>query len=309
MSDSHLGAGPGTGPAAPPEPLAAVAPSPARSEYAGQSADEVAGTYLAWFRRIRALFVAAAVVLGIAAIASLLVLDGWPLYFAFFVLMVGLAVLIRLLVNRRFATLVAILNTDCDVEKWRRVVERVREYSVRRRSSRALCDVYLSTADCEEMRYRDALDRLAWVDPRRSLVLGLGVFQNRAVCARELGNDAACDEAVAALRALVGRQRPGSKARSLAETQLADLVLRLKAPEAWDEADEAHARARRSAASSHRELVTWSLALAARRLAAGDHVEARSLLDERALAPMTPRQRRCRELLVGQLTHPVDDTN
>lgn len=292
MSDVRPGAAPGGVPSAPP---------PVRSEFADRSADEVADGYLAWFRRTRALYVAAAVVLGVVAIAGLLAFDSWPTYLVGLAAVVGLAMLIRLQVNRRFAALAAILNTDCDVEKWRRVVERVREHGLRHRRSRALCDVYLSTADCEGLRYRDALDRLAGVDPGRSLVLGLGVLQNRAVCARELGDEVACDESVAALRLLVGRRRPGSKARSLAEAQLADLVVRLKAPEAWDGADEAHAHTRHAAAASHRELVTWSLALAARCLAAGDVAGARALLDERVLAPMTPRQRLRREELAGRL--------
>lgn len=272
-----------------------------RSAFAEKSAEEIARSYLGWFRRLRVCCAAAAVVVGTVAVAGLVVLDSPALYLLGLVALVGIGVYIRWRVNREFRTLVAIINTDCDAEKWRGVISRVREHDVRRRRARSLCDCYLALADLEELRPADALARMAGLDFGRRSVLNVMLLQNRAVCANELGDVAARNASLAALRELVAGYRAGSKKRELAERQLADLELSLKPREAWDAEDEARARERVEAAPSHRERVSWALLLADRELLVGDAAAARRLLDESALAPMTPRAATRRAALLAQL--------
>lgn len=272
-----------------------------RSAFAEKSAEEIARSYLGWFRRLRVCCAAAAVVVGTVAVAGLVVLDSPALYLLGLVALVGIGVYIRWRVNREFRTLIAIINTDCDAEKWRGVISRVREHDVRRRRARSLCDCYLALADLEELRPADALARMAGLDFGRRSVLNVMLLQNRAVCANELGDVAARNASLAALRELVAGYRAGSKKRELAERQLADLELSLKPREAWDAEDEARARERVEAAPSHRERVSWALLLADRELLVGDAAAARRLLDESALAPMTPRAATRRAALLAQL--------
>ena len=229
-----------------------------RSAFAEKSAEEIARSYLGWFRRLRVCCTAAAVVVGTVAVAGLVVLDSPALYLLGLVALVGIGVYIRWRVNREFRTLVAIINTDCNAEKWRGVISRVREHDARRRRARSLCDCYLALADLEELRPADALARMA----------GLA--------------------SLAALRELVAGYRAGSKKRELAERQLADLELSLKPREAWDAEDEARARERVEAAPTHRERVSWALLLADRELLVGDAAAARRLLDRAALLAQLP---------------------
>lgn len=272
-----------------------------RSAFAEKSAEEIARSYLGWFRRLRVCCAAAAVVVGTVAVAGLVVLDSPALYLLGLVALVGIGVYIRWRVNREFRTLVAIINTDCDAEKWRGVISRVREHDVRRRRARSLCDCYLALADLEELRPADALARMAGLDFGHRSILNVMLLQSRAVCANELGDVAARNASLAALRELVAGYRAGSKKRELAERQLADLELSLKPREAWDAEDEARARERVEAAPSHRERVSWALLLADRELLVGDAAAARRLLDESALAPMTPRAATRRAALLAQL--------
>lgn len=272
-----------------------------RSAFAEKSAEEIARSYLGWFRRLRVCCTAAAVVVGTVAVAGLVVLDSPALYLMGFVALVGIGVYIRWRVNREFRTLAAIINTDCNAEKWRGVISRVREHDARRRRARSLCDCYLALADLEELRPADALARMAGLDFGRRSVLNVMLLQSRAVCANELGDVAARNASLAALRELVAGYRAGSKKRELAERQLADLELSLKPREAWDAEDEARVRERVEAAQTHRERVSWALLLADRELLVGDAAAARRLLDESALAPMTPRAATRRAALLAQL--------
>lgn len=275
--------------------------SDARSEFAEKSAEEVARAYLGWFRRTRACCAIAACVLGVAAVASLLVLDSWALYLLGLVALVGIGVWVRVRVNREFRTLADIINTDCDVEKWRGLIGRIREHDARRRRSRELCDCYLALADLEDGRAADALARMAGVDFGRRSLLNVMLYQNRAVCANELGDAAARDASLAALRELVAGYRAGSKSRALAGRQLASLELSLKPRETWGPADDARARELLEAAPSHRDRVSWALHLAERALLAGDAPAAQELLAEKNLAPMTPRAAARRAVLLARL--------
>lgn len=272
-----------------------------RSKFADKSADEVAQTYLGWFHRIRACCLVAVVVVGIAAIVALFVLDNLALYLLGLAALVGIGIGFRVRVIREFQTLLAIINTDCDVEKWRGVIGRIREHDERRRRSRALCDCCLALADIEGLRPADALARTAGLDFGRRSVLNAMLHQNRAVCANELGDVAARDASLAALRALAASFRAGSKKRALVEQSLADLELSLKPLEAWDAADEARAHERLAAEPAHRKRVSWALLLAERALLTGNAAAARKLLDEKDLAPMTPRMAARRAALLARL--------
>lgn len=273
-----------------------------RSEFFDKTTDEVFDAYWGWLRRTRALYVCVVVLVGACAIASLLLANSWALYALFLAGVVAVATLFQLRVNKRFAALTAILNTDCDVEKWRGVIERVRDHGgVRRRATRDLCAIYLSIADCEEARYEDALARLDGMRAQKRGPVAVMFHETRAVYAHELGDDAMCAADVAALRSLCDGMRRGSARRSTVERALSDLEIGLKDPADWDEADERVARERLAAPQHHREQVAWAIRLAARALARGDADEARVLLDDATLEPMTPRARSRRAALLARL--------
>lgn len=271
------------------------------SQFFGMDAQEVARTYLAWYRRLRLRFALAAVVMGAAALASFFVLHSLPLYFLFLAVILCLGILIRLRINREFLPLVGIINDDCDVEKWRYVIGQIRERSTWRRRSRALCDCYLALADLEDMRPAAALERMAGLKFGRSNILNAMLYQNRAVCAHDLGDSATLDASVAALRELAARYRAGSKKRALVERQLADLMLSLKPRASWDAEDAARATERRAAKESHRAFVSWTLLLAEYDLESGRPASARELLDEKDLEPLTPRAAARRVALLARL--------
>lgn len=279
---------------------APVRNTPVRSEFYGQSAQEVFDAYWAWLRPTRARYVGAAVAVGAAAVLALWLADSWALYVMGLAAVVAIAVACQAVVNRRFAALTAILSTDCDVEKWRGVLERILDHGgVRRRRTRELYAIYVSIADCEEMRYEDALARLADVRVPRRGALALMFHQARAVYARELGDEETCAADVASVRELCDGLRRGSAQRRTAERTLCDLELGLKDPAAWDERDEALARERLAAPQTHRERVAWALRLAAFELVRGRDDEARALLEDGSLEPMTPRMRHRREALLA----------
>lgn len=274
----------------------------ARSKFADDGAEEIVRAYLGWFRRLRARCMIVAIVVGVAAVASLIVLDSWPLYLLGLAVLIGIGIFIRLRVTREFQTLIAIINTDCDVEKWHDVISRIREHDARRRRSRALCDCYLALADLEDLRPADALRRMSDLNFGRRSVMNVMLYQNRVVCASELGDASTRDASLSALRELVAGYRAGSKNRVLAERQLADLELSLKPREAWDATDEARARERLEAVPSHRERVSWSLLLAEHELLVGSAPAALAMLDEKTLAPMTPRAAKRRADLLARLS-------
>lgn len=154
-----------------------------RSAFAEKSADEIARSYLGWFRRLRACCAVAAVIVGTVAVAGLVVLDSLALYLLGLAALVGVGVYVRWRVNREFQTLIAIINTDCDAGKWRGVISRLREHDARRRRARSLCDCYLAIADLEELRPADALARMSGLSFGRRSALNVMLYQNRAVCA------------------------------------------------------------------------------------------------------------------------------
>lgn len=274
--------------------------APVRSEFYDQSAQEVFDAYWAWFRSTRIRYVAAVVVVGVAAVLALWFANSWALYALGLAAVVAIAVACQVVVNRRFATLTAILDTDCDAEKWRGVIERIGEHGgARRRRTRELYAIYLSIADCEEMRYADALARLADMRVPRKGTFALMFHQARAVYARELGDEETCAADLAAVREICDGLRQGSAQRTTAERALVDLELGLKDPVAWDERDEALARERLAAPQTHREGVAWALRLAAFELARGRDDEARALLEDESLEPMTPRARARRDALLA----------
>lgn len=274
--------------------------APARSEFYGQSAQEVFDEYWGWLRRTRVLYVSVAVAIGIAAIAALWLADSWALYAVGLAAVVAVGVRCQVIVNRRFSGLMAILNTDCDAGKWRGIIERIGDHGgIRRRRTRDLSRIYLSIADCEEMRYSEALARLSGVRVPRKGPVALMYHQTRAVYAHELGDEETSAREVKMVRELLDGMRPGSKQRAIVDRALADLELGLKDAAAWDAADEELARERLADPLTHRERVAWALRLAGHELACGRADEARALLDEGALEPMTPRARARREALLA----------
>lgn len=270
-----------------------------RSECAGLDAREVVESYRRWLVRAKVACVAADVALGAAAILCLRA-GLVPLYFVGLLAVVLSPILLRRRVAARFASLVEIINTDCDAGKWREVVGALRAFS-RRRRERELLDLYLAVADCEEMRYAEALSRTESVNAPSKGVVALMYHQGRAVYAHELGDERLCAASVEEIRRQCGSLRAGSAKRATWERALRDLEVGLRAAEEWDEEDCAYVRGRAASdAQSHRERVAWSLHAAALEQAEGNAGEARRVLVDPALEPMTPRLRARRDELLSR---------
>ncbi|MBM6774391.1 hypothetical protein [Olsenella profusa] len=270
---------------------------PRRSEYYDMSADEVFRRYWGWYRRIRALYLALSALIGLAAIVSF-VLGSVLLYAVGLAAIVALALVLQTKINRRFVRLVAILDTDCDVQKWRSVINLLRTHLRRKRSLRT-CKLYLAVADFEECRPADALARMAGLRISAWNPQAVSLHQGRAVNANELGDTATRDAELAALRELCSRGLPA--ARAIARDQVESLELIFRPRDSWGEKDLALIEAHLAKAASHRECVSWELHLAEYHLLHGDAVAAAQLLGEGRLAPMTPRARRRRDELARQL--------
>ncbi len=96
----------------------------ARSCYFGQTAQQVVADYFAWLRKTRALAIAAVVVLGVVAIVFVF-LGCMIAYFICLAAILATAWLLRSKIGRRFRSLLDILGSDCDAEKYREVIEGV----------------------------------------------------------------------------------------------------------------------------------------------------------------------------------------
>lgn len=283
-----------------PAPGAPRSPLSSASAYVQMSADEAFLMYRSRFRMLYAGYVTLIVLLGIGAIAALDAHD-MPAYL-FMLLLIGvLFVLFNLVMNTRFRELQEILYNDCDVEKYRKVMERFAA-QWKRRSTQATVALELAFCAFAADDVAGALDELARMgDKRRPMVQQIRVLNVSVLCCNDLGDIAGRDAAMAELRALAaGGIRVKKLAREVAQL-LRALDIACMDHQAWSADDAAFMREELAGARLHFNRVDWYLRLAEYELLHGDSARARAYLDEGLLEPLTPRARRLRGELLARL--------
>lgn len=268
------------------------------SPYREKSAEEVYTEYWSWYLMVRYGSIALMVALGALAIFS--VYAGTNiLYILGLGGVIVIGVVARNAINRRFGSLMAIVNQDCDPAKLREVMERIGKHNIRRQT-KALTACYIAQCDNLDARPREALHRIENFTFGAQNVLWTMVFNIQALCADSLGFTRLRDEVMDRLNDL-RTSLPKQQDRAIAEGLYHNLRQQFRPHESWGEADAAEFRARMEGASNRRERVEWCLKLAEYELNQGDLDSARTLLDPGILSPMVPRSALLRERLDSRL--------
>lgn len=279
---------------APRSPLATT------SAYAQMSADEAFLLYRFRYRMLRAGYITLIVLCGIAAIAALGAHELAAYLFCLLLISV-LFVLFNVVMNGRFRELQGILYNDCDVEKYRQVMERFGA-QWKRRSTQATVALELAFCAFEADDAAAALEALSRLDGKRRVAIQqVRALNVRALCCNDLGDSAGRDAAVSELRVLAAGGLRSKKLSTEVSRLLRALDIAFMDHQAWSPDDAAFMRDGLAAAQLHVNRVDWCLRLAEYEILHGDAARARAYLDENLLEPLTPRARRLRDELLSKL--------
>lgn len=278
---------------APRSPLATT------SAYAQMSADEAFLLYRSRYRMLRAGYIALIVLLGIGAIAAVGAHDF--VVYLFMLLLIGVSfVLFMLVMNGRFRELQGILYNDCDIEKYRQVMERFAA-QWKRRSTQATVALELAFCAFEADDATAALEVLSHLDGKhRAAIQRVRALNVRALCCNDLGDIAGRDAAVSELRALAAGGFRSKKLAGEVSRLVRALDIAFIDHRAWTSDDAAFMRDGLATAQLHFNRVDWYLRLAEYELLHGDAARARAYLDENLLEPLTPRAKRLRGELLSK---------
>lgn len=270
------------------------------SAYAQMSAHEAFLLYRSRYRMLQAGYITLIVLCGIAAIAALGAHE-LPAYL-FCLLLIGvLFVLFNVVMSGRFRELQGILYNDCDVEKYRQVMERFAA-QWKRRSTQATVALELAFCAFGADDAAAALEALSRLDGKRRVAIQqVRALNIRAFCCDDLGDSAGRDAAVSELRVLAAGGLRSKKLATEVSRLLRALDIAFMDHQAWSPDDAAFMRDGLAAAQLHFNRVGWCLRLAEYELLHGDAARARAYLDENLLEPLTPRARRLRDELLSKL--------
>lgn len=260
----------------------------ARSCYFGQTAQQVVADYFAWLRKTRALAIAAAVVLGVVAIVFVF-LGCMIAYFICLAAILATAWLLRSKIGRRFRSLLDILGSDCDAEKYREVIEGVAQRDTKRRSM-GVCLIELALAYYHAGRPIDALQLLSQVSfksPKN--ILWIRAFNVEAIARNAVGDFAGRDAALERIAAFRTGTGINSAKRAVIDDILLGLNVQFRPVQQWGPADLDCMRKNAALADSRLTRISWKICEAEYQLAHGGVQEAASLLDEVVEGPVTPR--------------------
>lgn len=259
-----------------------------RSRYFGQTAQQVVADYFAWLRRTRALAIAAAVILGVLAIVFVF-LGSMAAYFVCLIAILAMAWLLRSKIGRRFRSLLDILGSDCDAEKYREVIEGIAQRDTGRRSM-GVCLTELALAHYHAGRPIDALQLLSQVSfksPKN--ILWIRAFNVEAIARNAAGDIAGRDVALERIALFREGASVNSPKRAVVDDILLGLNVQFRSPEQWGPADLDYMRKSAATADSRLTWVSWGVCEAEYHLVHGDVQEATALLDKVSEGPVTPR--------------------
>ena len=259
-----------------------------RSRYFGQTAQQVVADYFSWLRKTRVLSISAAVILGVAAIVFVFI-GSMAAYFVCLAAILTIAWLLRSKIGRRFRSLLDILGSDCDAEKYREVIEGIARRDTRQRS-KGTCLTELALAHYHAGRPIDALQLLSQVSfksPKN--ILWIRTFNVEAIARNAAGDIAGRDVALGRIAAFREGASVNSPKRAVVDDILLGLNVQFRAPEQWGPADLDYMRKSAATADSRLTWVSWEVCEAEYHLTHGNVQEAAALLDKVSEGPLTPR--------------------
>ena len=259
-----------------------------RSRYFGQTAQQVVADYFSWLRKTRVLSISAAVILGVAAIVFVFI-GSMAAYFVCLAAILIIAWLLRSKIGRRFRSLLDILGSDCDAEKYREVIEGIARRDTRQRS-KGTCLTELALVHYHAGRPIDALQLLSQVSfksPKN--ILWIRTFNVEAIARNAAGDIAGRDVALGRIAAFREGASVNSPKRAVVDDILLGLNVQFRAPEQWGPADLDYMRKSAATADSRLTWVSWEVCEAEYHLTHGNVQEAAALLDKVSEGPLTPR--------------------
>ncbi len=259
-----------------------------RSRYFEQTAQQVVADYFAWLRKTRAFAIFAAVVLGVAAIAFVFI-GSMAAYFVCLAAILAIAWLLRPKIGRRFRSLLDILGSDCDAEKYREVIEGIARRDIKQRS-KGTCLTELALAHYHAGRPIDALQLLSQVSFRSPKnILWIRALNVEAIARNAAGDIAGRDVALERIAAFRAGTSVNSPKRAVIDDILLGLDVQFRSPEQWGPADLDCMRKNAATADSRLTWVSWEICEAEYLLVHGSMQEAAALLDKLSEGPVTPR--------------------
>lgn len=259
-----------------------------RSRYFEQTAQQVVADYFAWLRKTRAFAIFAAVVLGVAAIAFVFI-GSMAAYFVCLAAILAIAWLLRSKIGRRFRSLLDILGSDCDAEKYREVIEGIARRDIKQRS-KGTCLTELALAHYHAGRPIDALQLLSQVSFRSPKnILWIRALNVEAIARNAAGDIAGRDVALERIAAFRAGTSVNSPKRAVIDDILLGLDVQFRSPEQWGPADLDCMRKNAATADSRLTWVSWEICEAEYLLVHGSMQEAAALLDKLSEGPVTPR--------------------
>lgn len=259
-----------------------------RSCYFGQTAQQVVSDYFSWLNKTRGLAITAAVMLGVMAIAFVF-FECMAGYFVCLAAILAIAWVLRAKIGRRFRSLLDILGSDCDAEKYREVIEGIAQRDARQRS-KGTCLTELALAHYHADRPMDALRLLSEVSFRSEKnILWVRTYNVEAIARNAVGDIAGRDVALERIAAFRGGTGINSVKRAAIDDILLGLNVQFRSVQQWGSADLDCMRKNAAVADSRLTWVSWKICEAEYQLAHGEVQEAASLLDKIVEGPVTPR--------------------
>ncbi|MCI7729902.1 hypothetical protein [Enorma burkinafasonensis] len=271
-----------------------------KTRFFDMTAEEVYRSYATGYRLAQVAALALVVVIAVASVSAVSY-SNWLCY-AIGIFGIGVVVvLFRRWAARRYEGLLDILMHDCDPEKLRFVLERVRERAVGRRGKMltqddlAFCDYF-----CDDPAA--ALERLKGIEVRgKRDKLGVRAANVELLCRCATGDEEGARRVLAELKELRQELPRGSEWAGPLEEVYQSGKEMLRPHEQWTKKDAQRMYQRLVNADCHLNRVTAQLRLAEYELLHRGAEEARRLLEDPALEPLCPRSRTERDELLARL--------
>ena len=210
-------------------------------------------------------------------------------YFVCLAAILAIAWLLRSKIGRRFRSLLDILGSDCDAEKYREVIEGIARRDIKQRS-KGTCLTELALAHYHAGRPIDALQLLSQVSfksPKN--ILWIRALNVEAVARNAAGDIAGRDVALERIAAFRAGASVNSPKHAVIDDILLGLDVQFRSPEQWAPADLDCMRKNAATADSRLTWVSWEICEAEYLLVHGSMQEAAALLDKLSEGPVTPR--------------------
>ncbi|MDY2777525.1 MAG: hypothetical protein SOU51_04030 [Collinsella sp.] len=280
------------------EPVIAREP---HSAYWGLDAQASAAAYMKRLHAIKGKMIGLIVSIGALGVAA----AGNGIFVLWFGCLVAIGILAmrsRARIGSLFLGLMGIVSDDCDVGRYRQVMEILRQRDRLGRSAQVI-QVELAYCDYLELSPSSALERLEGISFRRKNNPGwyYRSLQVEFLSLLDLGDRAAARDAMERLSTFKDSLGKGSRNRALAEAQLVDFALILRTPAERDEGDARYMRDAMLRSEDHQRRVRWQLLLAEYEMLHGSRDEARRLAGDPSLLPLTPRGERLRASILEGL--------